>query len=61
MYYFKENNLISTKTAKSRRLRRDFPGAERVLKQLKEKSESKRVGLVVEKGIARSLLKINIL
>jgi len=58
------NDMDETKTpveasllwcvAKSRRQRRDFPGADKVLQQLKDKPKTKRVGLVVEKGIARS-------
>lgn len=36
--------------AKSRRERKDFPGWEVILKQLKEGTKTKRVGLKLEKG-----------
>jgi len=39
--------------AKSRRKERNFPGAEKILQQIKDKPSRRRIGLIVTGGIAR--------
>jgi glycine cleavage system aminomethyltransferase T len=53
--------LTRRRAAKDRREKADFPGAERILRELKEGPPRRRVGLVVEGAPARGALRETVL